>query len=412
MASNPHFHVIGVDDGGAGIIETAKSARESIAGALPGDLVHTSENGFELEARPSAARRTQLLCTHFPACGGCRVQHMSDAFYAGWKGAKLEAAFRAHGLAVEVPADELLQMPLGTRRRAVLTARSEAGQYRLGFHEYRSHALVDIDDCVILSPSIMAARAGLKEIARLLSGDGECRLTILDVGAGLDVLAEIGRKRQHLAQISAITQLAARARILRLTVDGEPLLIRAKPQLEIAGVAIEPPPGAFVQACSEAEVAMTGIAVGALASARAKRVADLFCGLGAFTFAAARKARVLAIDSDRAMVSALSAASRGSTGLKPIETKVRDLFHDPLSPRELDHFDGVIFDPPRAGAKAQAQALAASKVKSVIAISCNPLTLARDVRLLVDGGYKIVSARAIDQFLFTPHLEAIVVLSK
>jgi 23S rRNA (uracil1939-C5)-methyltransferase len=209
-----------------------------------------------------------------------------------------------------------------------------------------------------------------------------------------------------------LVRLAAKSRVIRLTVDREPVLIRAKPLLKVAGVAVEPPPGAFVQAAAEAEAAMTAAAVEAIRKARAKRVADLFSGLGAFTFALSLSARVLAVDSDRAMVTALAAAARGATGLKPIEAKVRDLFRDPLSPRELDAFDAVIFDPPRAGAKAQAEALAASKVKTVVAVSCNPATLARDLRTLVDGGYRLERAVAIDQFLFTSHLEAVAVLSR
>jgi 23S rRNA (uracil1939-C5)-methyltransferase len=186
--------------------------------------------------------------------------------------------------------------------------------------------------------------------------------------------------------------------------------MRAKPLLRVAGVAVEPPPGAFVQAAAEAEAAMTALAVEAVGKARARRIADLFCGLGAFTFALARTARVLAIDADRAMVTALAAAARGATGLKPIEAKVRDLFRDPLSPRELNSFDAVVFDPPRAGAKTQAEAIAASKVKTIVAVSCNPQTLARDLRALVDGGYRLERAVAIDQFLFTSHLEAVAIL--
>lgn len=413
MPNGPSYPVIGVDADGAGIVDVGPppGRREHVPGALPGDQVHLIDGGgIEIVAMPSAARREAHLCPHFPACGGCRVQHMSDAFYEDWKGAKLEAALRARGLAA--PAESMLRVPLNTRRRAVLTAKAETGGYRLGFHEHRSHALVDIKDCAILAPAIESPLDDLKEVARLVSNGSDCRLTVLDVGSGLDVSAETGKRRRQGDNLVALTRIAAKARVLRLTVDGEPLLMRAKPLLKVAGVAVEPPPGAFVQAAGEAEAAMTAIAVAAITKAKAKRVADLFCGLGAFTFALAHKARVLAIDSDRAMVAALAAATRGATGLKPIEAKVRDLFGDPLSPRELDQFDAVVFDPPRAGAKAQAEALAASKVKTVVAVSCNPATLSRDVRTLVDGGYRIERAAAIDQFLFTSHLEAVAVLTR
>jgi len=294
----------------------------------------------------------------------------------------------------------------------VLTAKPDSGGYRIGFHEHRSHSVIDIEHCAILAPAILAALEPLKEIAHLLADGGECRLSVLDVGTGLDVAAETGRQRPLQSKLATLTRLAAKARILRLAVDRELALIRAKPLLAVAGVMVEPPPGCFVQAAAEAEAAMAGLAVGAMEKGKAKRVADLFSGIGAFTFALARKARVQAYDSDRTMISSLAAAVRGATGLKPIEAGVRDLFRDPLSPRELDRFDAVVFDPPRAGAKAQAEALAASKVKTVVAVSCNPLTLARDLRILIDGGYRLETTTAIDQFLFTAHLEAVAVLRR
>ena len=143
---------------------------------------------------------------------------------------------------------------------------------------------------------------------------------------------------------------------------------------------------------------------------KAKRVADLFSGLGTFTFGLARRAKILAVDSDRALITALGDAARKAQGLKPIEARVRDLFHDPMSARELDDFDAAVFDPPRAGAKAQAEALAKSKVKTIVAVSCNPVTLARDIQILLDGGYKLGRVSPIDQFLFTAHIEAVAVL--
>lgn len=145
---------------------------------------------------------------------------------------------------------------------------------------------------------------------------------------------------------------------------------------------------------------------------KAKRVVDLFCGAGAFTFALARKAEVVAVDSDAALVAALTTAARHAPGLKPIKAMVRDLFAEPLSRRELDAFDAVLLDPPRPGAKGQAEAIARSKVPVVVAISCNPATLARDARILVDGGYVIEKVVPIDQFVFTAHVEAVAIFRR
>jgi 23S rRNA (uracil1939-C5)-methyltransferase len=178
----------------------------------------------------------------------------------------------------------------------------------------------------------------------------------------------------------------------------------------MGGAGVEPPPGAFVQAVAEAETEMVRLVV--TAAAKAKRVADLFCGIGTFTFPLARHARVLAVDDNEDAVAALTTAARHAQGLKPIETKVRDLFRIPLSPRELEGFDAVVLDPARSGAEAQAQQLARARVPVAICVSCNPGTLARDARILLDGGYVLESVTPIDQFLFSAHVEAIAVFRR
>jgi 23S rRNA (uracil1939-C5)-methyltransferase len=178
----------------------------------------------------------------------------------------------------------------------------------------------------------------------------------------------------------------------------------------LGGVDVAVPPEAFMQAVEASEREMVRLVLDA--TAKAKRVADLFCGVGTFTFPLARKARVLAVDDDADAIVALSAAARRAQGLKPIETKVRDLFRMPLSAKELEGFDAVVFDPARSGAAAQAEQLARSKVPIVAAISCNPATLARDARILVDGGYRLRCVTPIDQFLFSAHVEAIAVFER
>jgi 23S rRNA (uracil1939-C5)-methyltransferase len=184
----------------------------------------------------------------------------------------------------------------------------------------------------------------------------------------------------------------------------------APPALSIAGMETVPPPGAFVQAVEAAEREMTGIVVEAVAGA--SLAADLFSGVGTFALPLARTARVLAVDSDAKALSSLEAAARRAQGLRPIETKLRDLLGTPLGPRELEGFDAVVFDPPRAGARAQAERLARSSVPLVVAVSCDPGTLARDLRILVDGGYGLEAVTPIDQFLFSAHVEAVAVLRR
>jgi 23S rRNA (uracil1939-C5)-methyltransferase len=178
----------------------------------------------------------------------------------------------------------------------------------------------------------------------------------------------------------------------------------------IAQVSVAPPPGAFLQAATEADALLAHHVTAGIG--KAKRVLDLFCGLGTLSLALARRARVTAVDSDAALLAALRKASNGAQGLKPIESLRRDLFRDPLSPKELEKTDAIVLDPPRAGAAAQCQSIARSKVRRVVMVSCNPATLARDLRALVDAGYAIESVVPIDQFLYTHHLEAVAVLTR
>ncbi|MEZ5853914.1 MAG: class I SAM-dependent RNA methyltransferase [Hyphomicrobiaceae bacterium] len=342
---------------------------------------------------------------------------MADGYYTAWKAGLLTQALVRQGL---VSRDSAMigapyQVPPGSRRRGVFSAVATPDGCRLGFHEHRSHELVDLSACAVLRPRLVAALPFLREIVGQVGRrDETCRVTVLETDHGLDVCVDTegGKRSRPAASTAALARIAGDGNVLRLTVDGEPVLLRATPRITISGVQLAPPPGAFVQATREAEEAIAKFAVEAVSGRKAKQVADLFCGLGAFTFPLAQRSRVEGYDSEAPLVDALRDASRHAKGLKPVAAHVRDLFRDPLSPIELGRFDAVVFDPPRAGAKAQAEALAKSTVGTVVAVSCNPTTLARDLSILVEGGYELQSAVAIDQFLFTAHLEAVAVLTR
>jgi 23S rRNA (uracil1939-C5)-methyltransferase len=244
----------------------------------------------------------------------------------------------------------------------------------------------------------------------VLSGKAEAAVTLLATPAGVDVdiaFLYLESARRHYPRIGA---LAVQYGFARLAVEGDTLAEARQPLLTFGGVEVAVPPGAFVQAVEASEREMVRLVLAA--TGRAKRVADLFCGLGTFTFPLARKARVLAVDDAKAAVTALSAAARRAQGLKPIETKVRDLFRMALSAKELEGFDAVAFDPARSGAQAQAEQLARSKVPVVAAVSCNPATLARDARILIDGGYRLREVTPIDQFLYSAHVEAVAIFER
>ena len=247
----------------------------------------------------------------------------------------------------------------------------------------------------------VATRGGLKS---------ETRLHVLLADNGIDVLVDGVQGGLSAAAREALAGLAQQGGILRLRVGDDEIYQSAQPVLQVAGADLRVPAGVFVQAVAAAEAMMAQTVVKALG--RAKHVADLFCGLGTFTLPIARRARVMAVDNQPEAVAALADAVRHVQGLKPIESLRRDLFREPLSRNELKQFDAVVFDPPRAGAIAQSEALAKSKVPCVVAVSCNPATMARDLRILIDGGYKLQSMTPIDQFLFSAHVEAVAVLRR
>lgn len=392
---------------GDGIAETASGPRY-VPFALPGERVRIAGSGMPEVVSLASSDRVAPVCRHFGVCGGCVAQHMSDRLYADWKRSIVVDAFRHHGLQSEIA--PLRRIALGSRRRAVLTARSDAsGSVALGYHRRKSTDLIDIEECPILEPAIVARLDALKSIAVALPSR-DVRFTVLLTRGGLDVAINRNAGRLGPDAIAGLAKIAGAHQIARITINGEVVMERTAPALSFSGVDVVPPPGAFVQAAEAAELEISRLVVDAVG--RSRRVADLFCGVGTFTLPLARRGRVLAVDGDEAAIAALDAAARRAQGLKPIETKLRDLFREPLSARELKDFDAIVFDPPRAGAKAQAERLAQSLVPLVIAVSCDPGTLARDLRILVDGGYSIEAVTPIDQFLFSSHVEVVAALRR
>jgi 23S rRNA (uracil1939-C5)-methyltransferase len=411
MAETIEVEIVRLGARGDGIAETP-AGPIYVTGALPGERVRVEiegERGRLVEVVTASPERAAPACRHFGTCGGCAAQHMPTGHYHDWKREIVRAAFAHRGLEPEVAA--VVAVSAGTRRRAALTAERRGGDIRLGFHEEGSRALVDITECPVLDPLIVEALPALRAVAgEVLGANARCGLTVTHAIGGLDVSAEASQCELSAAQRARLGRIAAEAGILRLTVSGEIAVQSAVPRLVLGGVEVALPPGAFLQATAEAESAIARIIGQAVV--KAKRVADLFCGVGTFTYGLARRARVLAIDGDAAAIAALKLAAAGSKGLKPVEGRVRDLFREPLSRKELEDFDAVVLDPPRAGARAQSEQLAKSRVPVIVMVSCNPATMARDCRILVDAGYRLECVTPIDQFVWSGQVEAVAVLRR
>lgn len=206
-----------------------------------------------------------------------------------------------------------------------------------------------------------------------------------------------------------MTDAAKVAGCVRLSLNGAPLITFDPPLIEFDGIPVTPPPRAFLQASKEGEAALTGLVKEGAAGAR--KVCDLFSGCGSFALPLSKAASVYAVDSDGAAIGALASAAanaqRLAMAVNPVRTETRDLFERPLTADELGAFDAVVFDPPRAGARAQAEALAGSPVPVVIGVSCNPATFARDGAILAAGGYRLDKVTPVDQFVYSAHVELV-----
>lgn len=342
-------------------------------------------------------------CRHFGTCGGCALQHASDGFLAEWKRAAVARALAARGLAAEVAVSQV--SPPRSRRRAVLAGRRGKRGAMVGFHGRRSDVVVDLADCLLVRPEILGALPALKQIVALGASRAHgVRLTATVSEGGLDVGVSGGKPldqglRADLAGVAEAADLA------RLSWEGEPVALRRPPWQSMGRARVAPPPGAFLQATAEGEAALVAAVRGLVGDAA--RVADLFAGCGTFALPLAERAEVLAVEGDAAMLAALDAGWRKAEGLKRVRVETRDLFRRPLQPAELDQFDAVTIDPPRAGAEAQVRELAASRVPRIAMVSCNPATFARDAEILVAGGYQLGEVRPVDQFRWSGHVELV-----
>lgn len=396
---------------GDGVAETADGPIY-VPFALPGERVRIAvapadDRADLLAVLKPSPDRIAPVCQHFGVCGGCALQHLEQAPYLDWKRATVVAALRSRGLDTQV--EPVRPVPLGSRRRASLALGRGKHGTTLGYCRARSHQLIDIAVCPVLSPRIVTRLGRLKAaLGPLLGRKREARVGVTETLSGLDIVLE-GVSPAPMA-LGAFAGQAPSLGVARLTIGGECIGPVRAPEIKIAGVSVRLPPGAFLQASGEAEAIMTGLVKDGVGNAR--RIADLFAGLGTFTFALARQATIDAFEQDEAALPALAEAWRKTPGLKPVRTFARDLFRAPLGVKELNGYEALVFDPPRAGAAAQATMLAKSDIPRIVAVSCDPGTLARDLRILVDGGYRIGHVVPVDQFLFSPHVEVVVQLER
>jgi len=405
----------GIDQGPCGVcgmitIERLNMRAEGVAQglevarALPGEVVE----GDITDARIARSRillpspdRVAAPCRHFKSCGGCALMHASDGFVARWKHEVVEQALAAQGL--ETRFRPLHTSPARCRRRATLTGRRLKSGALVGFHGRASDSLTAIPDCHLLDPALLAMIPALEELVIAgASRKAEVKFTVLVVDQGVDVAVTGGKPLDDALRFS-LPQIAGRHGLARLAWDGEVMAQPAPPTVPMGRARTVPPPGAFLQATPQGEAALLAAVVDAVGPAR--RIADLFAGCGTFSLPLAQSAEIHAAEGSAPMMQALDQAWRNTPGLKRISTEARDLFRRPLLPDELAGFDAVVIDPPRAGAGAQVAELARAAVPVIAAVSCNPVSFARDARVLCAAGYTLDWVQVIDQFRWSAHVE-------
>ncbi|WP_421952162.1 class I SAM-dependent RNA methyltransferase [Pelagibacterium sp.] len=361
--------------------------------SLEGETITVEIDGNRgrlIEVIEPSPMRGQPFCPHFGACGGCQLQHLgADAYRQFKRGLVVDALSRA-GVQADT-ADPIVAHGAG-RRRATLHATKSAA----GFMALRSHAIHDIDTCPVLVPAL--ARA--PEIARAIAAVvGPCDVSFTASDLGLDVAIRAKRAKPT----ADLTAIAREHDLARISLNGEPLILQRPPVVTMGKSSVPIPVSSFLQATADAEEVLASLVVDGVRGA--KQIADLFCGMGPFALRLAARAPVFAADSDAPAIDALNAARRNTKGLKPITAERRDLFREPLGVFELNRFDAVVLDPPRAGAKAQVKALAKSTVPTIAYVSCDAQSFAKDAALLIAGGYRIGTVTPVDQFAYSSHVE-------
>jgi 23S rRNA (uracil1939-C5)-methyltransferase len=376
-----------------------------VPGTLPGEEVEgVVEDGVMAAPKivTPSDQRVKAPCRHAKSCGGCQLQHASDDFVAEWKADVVRRAFEAQG--IETDLRPVLTSPMASRRRAAFSAKRTKKGALAGFHRKGSDVVVEVPDCQLGKPILAEAQPMGQDLAVLGSSrKGELSVTVTESQMGLDV-AVSGGKAVDTPLRSALGELGRKYDLARITWDDE-ALTRLPPALRFGTADVVPPPGAFLQATQEGEAALLDGVLEALGDV--KHVADLFAGCGTFALPLATRARVHAVEGEKAMIAALDHGWRNAKAVKHVTHEARDLFRNPLLPDELAPFDGVVIDPPRAGAEAQVEQLALARVPKIAFVSCNPVTFARDAARLLEAGYEMPWVQVVDQFRWSTHVELV-----
>lgn len=373
---------------------------------LPGEIITGTRDGsrlMDVRIVTPSMDRIRPPCRHFKSCGGCQIQHATDDFVATWKIDVVRKALSAQGMDADFR--PIITSPPNSRRRATFSVRRTKKSAMVGFHGRASGVIVEIPDCQLLHIDLIAAMPIIENIAIIAaSRKGELSVAVTTSKSGLDIAITDGKDLDGPLEM-ALGQAVERHAIARLSWNGDLVAQRTPPEQTFGNANVTPPFGAFLQATQSGEAALLKCVMEITQGSQ--RIADLFAGCGTFSLPLAQHAQIHAVEGDAAMIGALDVGWRRAIGLKHLSCEARDLFRRPLLPDELKKIDAVVIDPPRAGAEAQITELAIAKTPKIAYVSCNPVTFARDAKILVNAGYQIDWLQVVDQFRWSTHVELV-----
>ena len=376
--------------------------RSLVPRVLPGEEVAVAQDGAVRIVTPSADR-VAAPCRHFKSCGGCAMQHASDGFVAEWKLEIVQKAVSAQGISTVFR--PILTSPPQSRRRAKFAGQRTKKGVQLGFYGKGSDTIVPVPDCQLITPGLTAAFPALEAlIVMAASRKSQVAFTVTETAVGADIVVSTEKPLTPQMRVE-LAAFAQTYQVARLVWEDEVIVTLNPPVQRFDGVAVVPPPGAFLQATAHGEAALRDAVCEIVGDA--DRVVDLFAGCGTFALPLAKGAEVHAVESEAEMMAALDRGWREGAGLKKVSTETRDLFRRPLEPDELAKYDAAVIDPPRAGAEAQIATLAESTIPSIAMVSCNPVTFARDARTLIAAGFALDWVQVVDQFRWSAHIEIV-----
>lgn len=361
--------------------------------------------------------RADAPCPHYDRCGGCQLQHLSGAAYQSWKESSVRALLDKAGISAETWLPPVF-IPNTTRRRVTFAAFKKDKIVTLGLNQVRSHQIEDLTTCLLLTPALESVRARLKPyLLRLLPEGKLTDIALQDIDGSIELILTGDFGDLSFTKMDIVNDMAYGLGLARIgwrkgQFDKADTLIAPLPTKKLFGkLQVEIPPASFLQPSSEGEAALVAAVMQGCGDLKRAAFADLFSGCGTFTGHLLERGTVYAAESDADAVAALKKAAASMP--KKLQAEKRDLFKEPLTVKELNGFDCVVFDPPRAGAQAQAANMArAQKLGRIIAVSCSPATFARDADMLIKGGYRLKSVQLVDQFIWSAHSELVGVFSR